>query len=62
MKVYLVHGEDGAVHIMARAEGPRGLIGDMHHVVRPGESWGDLSYEELRALGEGEHDIDPTTA
>jgi hypothetical protein len=56
MKVY-IHHEGERIVIMARAEGPGGLIGDLIHDVLPGESWGDLSYEELRQLGEGEHDV-----
>ena len=54
MKVYLTIAPDGEITIMARAEGPGGLIGDMVQSVRPGQP----GYAELFALGPGEHDLE----
>lgn len=37
------------------------IVGDFELAVHPGESIGDLSYDDLVAMGDGEHDIpDPS--
>ena len=56
MKVYLSM-EDDRILLNARAEGPAGTIGDMMRDLRPGDHWGAWKYDDLRALGDGEHDL-----
>ena len=43
------------ITIRARAESPGGFLGDGFFDTRPGESFFELSFEELTALGVGEH-------
>ena len=52
---------DGGVMVQARLEGD-GIIGDVTRVVAPGEDFFDLSYDELAAMGDGEHEFKPTPA
>ena len=33
-------------------------VGDMRIEIQPGDSWYGNSYEDLRAMGDGEHEID----
>jgi len=47
------------VGISARAEGPGRTRGDLRTEVRPGGSFLGWSYDELRALGTGNHDLEP---
>lgn len=57
MKVFLSH-YPGMVFVQARAEGD-GIVGDMHLECRPGEgSFLGWTYEELRALAPGGHDLE----
>jgi hypothetical protein len=56
MKLFLTVCEDCVV-IQARAEGT-GIVGDMVQRIFPGETVLGLSYEALRALGNGAHDIE----
>jgi len=56
MTVHLILA-DGEVIVRARAEGPAGQLGDLIRIVRPGETVLGYSYEELRALGDGAHDL-----
>ncbi len=57
MKVF-VRAEAGVVYVRARAEGGD-LIGDLSRAVKPGESFLGRAYDEWRALGDGEHDLEP---
>lgn len=56
MTFYLTLTPDG-VFVQVRAEGD-GIVGDATRLVRPGETFFDLSYEQLFALGDGEHSLD----
>ena len=56
MKIYLCV-EDDRILLNARAEGPAGTIGDMMRDLRPGDHWGTWKYDDLLALGAGEHDM-----
>ena len=44
----------GRVTIHLRAEGPRGIVGDMTAFILPGEEFEGWTYEALRANGSGE--------
>lgn len=57
MRVCLVFGGT-VVHVMVRAQ-TGATVGDMTEHVRPGDTFLGHSYDELRALGEGAHDIQP---
>jgi len=46
---------ESRITIEARAEGRGGLIGDAMFEISPDESFLDLSFEDLKALGLGEH-------
>lgn len=46
------------IFIQAVAEGP-GLLGDATRLLLPGETFFGLSFAEVKALGDGEHDITP---
>ncbi len=46
----------GRIDITARAEGSAAL-GDMHLKVRHGEEFNGYTYEELRSLGNGFHEL-----
>jgi hypothetical protein len=51
--------KDGIVHLLIRAESDDGtILGDGHTSVRAGETFDGWTYEELLALGDGEHDIE----
>ena len=43
----------GVVHLQARFEGHDGTVGDAHDVVEPGESFHNLTYEQLKRAGAG---------
>jgi hypothetical protein len=59
MRVFLSKGDnDEEIVVEARLEGDGGMIGDMSQVVRPGDSFGSISFEELSELGSGEHELD----
>ena len=59
MRVFLSKGDnDEEIVVEARLEGDGGMIGDMSHVVRPGESFDSISFEEQSELGSGEHELD----
>lgn len=51
--------EDGSVTVLARAEGPGGIVGDMRQVIEPGESFLGYSYEEWQEGGSGRRDVEP---
>jgi hypothetical protein len=58
MKVYVsVFSDPDEIEVRARAESP-GVIGDALEVIKPGESYRNLSYDELRAYGSGVLEID----
>lgn len=57
MKVFLTQNGD-ALQISSRAEGD-GLLGDLFVTIKPDDVFGKLTYDDLKALGEGEHDIEP---
>ncbi len=46
------------IFIQAMAEGP-GVLGDATRLLLPGELFFGLSFAEVKALGDGEHDITP---
>ena len=56
MIVHMIFDDDLIV-VRARAEIPGGGIADVMEEVEPGGGYGLLSYDELRALGEGKQDI-----
>ena len=45
--------DKGVVHLQARFEGHDGTVGDAHDVVEPGESFHNLTYEQLKRAGAG---------
>lgn len=55
MRVHLMVEKDH-ISITARAEGP-GLIGDARWTLKPGEPFGTYSYETLKEMGTGAHDL-----
>ncbi len=55
----LIEGE--VIHIRQRAEGP-GIVGDATARVTPGQNFYGWSFEELKALGNGGHEIEPKPA
>jgi len=50
--------QDDSMLVSSRHDLPGGAIGDSFLTVTPGQHIGDLSYEQLRELGSGQHDID----
>ena len=46
-----------AIFVQMRAEDD-GIVGDLHDVVEPGGGFGKLTYDDLRKLGPGAHDVD----
>jgi hypothetical protein len=48
---------DGEVQVMARIEGPGGMLGDVNRYVAPGGEFMGHSYEELVSLGTGQHEL-----
>jgi hypothetical protein len=59
MKIYIsVSKNSDEIEVRARAESP-GIIGDMIEVIKPGESFEELSYDELRAHGNGVMEYPP---
>lgn len=62
MIVFLNITEHGDIIVQARAEGNGGMLGDMQQTVRQGGEFLGHDYDELKRLGEGEHDLsEPTT-
>lgn len=57
MTVFLSDAGDGIL-VMARPEG-EGVVGDLVVKVSEGQSFMGWSFDELKALGEGEHEIEP---
>ncbi len=49
--------KDDTILVQARAEGVGGIVGDMEQLVQPGGDFAGHGYDELKRLGEGEHDI-----
>lgn len=60
MTVY-IHVEDQTVHILQRAEGP-GVVGEARCRVTPGLRFYGWTFEELAAIGNGKHEIEPKPA
>ncbi len=59
MTVFLNFDSDSIV-VTALAESLEDdVLGDMWETVRPGGQFLGYSYDELRALGEGKHDLEP---
>lgn len=59
MLVYLTFLEDCLI-VSVRPQGA-GIVGDAAHemrVIGPDETFHEISYEKLRQLGEGQHEID----
>lgn len=56
MKWCLLHYE-GNVIAEARAEGG-GMLGDFVETIKPGDTFLGHSFADIKALGEGEHDIE----
>jgi hypothetical protein len=48
---------DGEVQVMARLEGPGGMLGDVNRYVTPGGEFMGHHYEELVSLGTGQHEL-----
>jgi hypothetical protein len=59
VSVFLPPGRDALIVLNARAEEPGGALGDLHDEITPGQSFLGWSFEELKQLGTGMHDIDP---
>lgn len=60
MKVFLSATPEGEVRIQARAESEDGrTLGDLTQEVGPGEGFAGHTFEELKALGDGGHDLEP---
>ena len=57
MKVFITHASDSVV-VRSKAEGQGGILEDFKIEVRPGSDFLGWSYEELRALGEGQRELD----
>ena len=53
MNIFIRMGVDEVI-VMARAEGV-GCVGDLRQIVKKGETFGKLTYEDLINMGEGEH-------
>jgi hypothetical protein len=58
MKVFLTVDPAVGIEVRARMEGD-GVIGDFSTLIKPGDSFGDVSFDELKRLGPGEHEVDP---
>lgn len=59
MRVYPGMEEDGALIVRARMESEDGeIVGDMQHVVKPGETWAGLSYDDWRARAQAFESVD----
>lgn len=58
MKVFIQSLGGGRVLVRARAEG-QDVVGDMSLTLNPGEDFLGWPAAELRALGDGEHEIEP---
>ena len=58
MKFFIVDIKPNEIEIWMRAEGEDGLIGDARQIIKPNESFGELSFEDLLRLGEGEHELE----
>ena len=57
MKVFLSH-IGGNVFIQARPESDDGaMFGDVSRMLQPGEEFFGNTFADIKALGEGEHDI-----
>lgn len=56
MKMFVSVFED-RVLLAARVTGPGGIVGDVLQEVRPGGSYQGWSFEELRLLVNGQHEI-----
>ena len=60
MKIHITEIKPNAIRVAIRAEGPGGLVGDSFQTVRQGEGIAGLRFDELKALGVGEHEIKGT--
>jgi hypothetical protein len=58
MTVHLCKG-NGVIALMARAEGPGGMIGDLVQQLAPGWRMFGRTYEEWAALPAGPYEIPP---
>lgn len=58
LSIFLPPGVE-AILIQARAEGPGRTLGHLTREIRPGDSFLGWSYDELRALGNGMHELQP---
>ncbi len=58
MKFFIMDIKPTVIEIWIRAEGEDGLIGDAHQIITPSMSFGELSFEDLLRLGEGEHELE----
>jgi hypothetical protein len=47
----------GGVLVQARAEGDADMLGDLSLIVAPGETFASVTFDELVAMGCGEHEI-----
>jgi len=61
MTIYISDYGGGTLLVRMRVTG-EGIVGDMAEVVGPGGSTFGLTYDEVRALGYGAHDMDLTTS
>ena len=61
MKIFIsIEGE--LVHLIARAEGPQGQVGDFQRTLGPvGPPAFGLTAEQWRAKGPGQHEVDELT-
>jgi hypothetical protein len=59
VKVFISKAGGGVLLVRVRAEGPGGVLGDLTEEVRPGGSFLGHAYDELAALTQGGHDLDP---
>lgn len=58
MPTVFLYVDKDEVEVMARMVSDDGLVGDLREVVKPGETFWGWTYQELRDLGTGEHDIE----
>jgi len=60
--IYLTIQDDGKLLIQAFATNEEGDLADLVREIGPGQEFLGWTFEELKALGEGEHTIDERPA
>jgi len=57
MPIASIAVEKTVIHIQIRMGGPGGIVGDTYQAVHPGESYLGYTFEELKEMGTGSHDL-----